>query len=764
MRPFILGLLFTASALAQSAVFPGAVVTDSQLSVATNNVQTLLAATLAATATTFNVVTATGFAINQVATIDQENVWICSVVGLTISVGRSSCPNVDGRGFDGSAAVAHSAAGANCNVGTSKGCVSEFVVAWQHNAQSKEIEAIEGAVPPATSGLLFTTFAAACANAAMNHFTLLPVKAWLNVPTQTCAEAVDFIHGGGSIQPGAGQKVDLTGSVNAPLKKICDMVLGGVCTFNSATGVVYPQWWGAQCAGNSATDDSAATQAAITNFGANGATSMNPGQVQIIGGCYIGSTILLQGKSVEVKGQGWWYTSTSAVPLSFLASMPSLAGKPMVVLQNSQGSRLSALRFIGSIANPPSAAIDMDQQDGGYINELNSANGIYIGYVPGVDPVGKYFTNGILYSGKDHNNNNSTFSHYWIYGATNGVNINAAQWSAQFYDGEISDTACTVASGAKVHFVNVYMGAASNANLCAISNPTNDTSPWFILDNWASENSYRLLDDSTVGGGFITVDARSGGFEMSPSAIAGGKILDLSGNSTFGVNLHFEDFYVSNPFGLPSPYYLIDLSHNTTTATMLARFHGGPTSGLNPAVNFFWSANSSASEIDYLDIVSEAGTFTGIAGGSKGSFARTSPVTNTLTIGNMIITPTVKTTAIQTTAGGLTSLETPSLSINGATTSTPNSVLIDSTGNAASRVAMFDPTGAVGTVIWGSSLTSSIAGPLTIHKHATVDSGPIDQTGAGCTADGDFFLNTTPGAAANHRGFYCTSGGWTGVF
>ena len=147
MRPFLLGLLFAASAFAQSAVFPGAVVTDSQLSVATNNVQTLLAANVTATATTFNVVTATGFAVNQIATIDQENVWICGVVGLTISVGRSSCPNVDGRGFDGSASVAHSSAGANCNTGTAKGCVSEFVVAWQHNAQSKEIEAIEAAIP-----------------------------------------------------------------------------------------------------------------------------------------------------------------------------------------------------------------------------------------------------------------------------------------------------------------------------------------------------------------------------------------------------------------------------------------------------------------------------------------------------------------------------------------------------------------------------------------------------------------------------------------
>ena len=242
MRPFILGLLFTASAFAQSAVFPGAVVTDSQLGIATNNVQTLLAANVSATATTFNVVTATGFAVNQIATIDQENVWICGVVGLTISVGRSSCPNVDGRGFDGSAAVAHSSAGANCNFGTSKGCVSEFVVAWLNNAKNKEIEAIEANLQPATSDLIFTTFAAACANAAMNHFTLLPVKTWLNVPTITCGAPVNFGYGG-SVQPGSGQAVTYT-VVSAPLVTICDIRAGGNCIVNTTDGVVHPEWFG----------------------------------------------------------------------------------------------------------------------------------------------------------------------------------------------------------------------------------------------------------------------------------------------------------------------------------------------------------------------------------------------------------------------------------------------------------------------------------------------------------------------------------------
>jgi len=138
-----LSLLFALSSFAQTAVFPQAVATDAQLGIATNNIQTLLSGSITSTATSFGVVSATGMAANQIATIDSENVWICGVSGLTVSVGRSACPNVDGRGFDGSAAVSHSANGANCSFGTASGCVSEFVVAWNHNAPAKEIEALE---------------------------------------------------------------------------------------------------------------------------------------------------------------------------------------------------------------------------------------------------------------------------------------------------------------------------------------------------------------------------------------------------------------------------------------------------------------------------------------------------------------------------------------------------------------------------------------------------------------------------------------------
>lgn len=132
------GFLFTLSSVfAQSASFPSAVVTDSQLMVGKNQVQSTLLAAAAATDTVMAVTNSTGFVANSLASIDSEIIAICGVSGNLLQIGyNGSCTSTNGRGFDGTSAASH-AAGAT---------ISLFIDAWHHNALRVEMEAIETAL------------------------------------------------------------------------------------------------------------------------------------------------------------------------------------------------------------------------------------------------------------------------------------------------------------------------------------------------------------------------------------------------------------------------------------------------------------------------------------------------------------------------------------------------------------------------------------------------------------------------------------------
>jgi len=130
----VIGLLLLAcSAFAQTAVFPGAIVGDSQLATAINRIQTTSTWGIGTADTSFTVANADGIVVNSIVSIDNERMWVCDVNYVTISVGKSSCPNIDGRGFDGSTAAAHRA-----------GAAAYFYIdAWHHNATKAEIIALE---------------------------------------------------------------------------------------------------------------------------------------------------------------------------------------------------------------------------------------------------------------------------------------------------------------------------------------------------------------------------------------------------------------------------------------------------------------------------------------------------------------------------------------------------------------------------------------------------------------------------------------------
>lgn len=150
MRIFA-ALMIAATAFAQTAIFPGGVVTDNQLGIAGNVTRAQLANSITAAATTISVANSScvkagysvactaAFVPNMMLVLDNEAVQICSVTAAALTtalqVGHSSCPNIDGRGFDGTTAAAHNAA-----------IISSIAIAWNHNATNKEVEAVEGAL------------------------------------------------------------------------------------------------------------------------------------------------------------------------------------------------------------------------------------------------------------------------------------------------------------------------------------------------------------------------------------------------------------------------------------------------------------------------------------------------------------------------------------------------------------------------------------------------------------------------------------------
>ena len=134
-------LIFAAGAFAQTAVYPGGVVTDSQLAVAANGISTTLLSSMTVGDTSMSVVSSTGIVPNMLLTIgtavgSKEIVMVCSVVGKTVNIGKVTCPSLNGRGFDNSVITVHA-------TGTP---VQALIDAWHHNAVTAEIKAIEANV------------------------------------------------------------------------------------------------------------------------------------------------------------------------------------------------------------------------------------------------------------------------------------------------------------------------------------------------------------------------------------------------------------------------------------------------------------------------------------------------------------------------------------------------------------------------------------------------------------------------------------------
>src|ERR1700744_748843 len=108
-----------------SAIFPGAIATDSNLPVATGSFSTALTANIASTDTTIPVTTTAGLNVPCLIRIDNEII----LVGTKTSNSFTSCT----RGFDSTSNVSH-LDGAAC---------SAYIFEWHFNQPAAEIKGIE---------------------------------------------------------------------------------------------------------------------------------------------------------------------------------------------------------------------------------------------------------------------------------------------------------------------------------------------------------------------------------------------------------------------------------------------------------------------------------------------------------------------------------------------------------------------------------------------------------------------------------------------
>ncbi len=270
-------LLLCGFACAQTAKYPAEVVTDAHLTVARNGVRTTLAAPMSAGATSFTVRSATNIVPNLLLTIGtSEIVKVCSVAGTTVTVGYSACPNVDGRGFDGTTAAIH----------TSGEAVAAYPTAWHHNVIAAEIKAMQATAQASGTPLSASFYDFAAQSPAESLIAGGVGQAITLTPCPLGVAGADTAH-----------YLRLTGA-NAETV----LITGGTCTSGAATGTVTFTPANNHTAGAyTVTSATAGVQEAINVLPATGGTVKVSGQVTITGMI----TVNKQGVRLVGDAFGW---------------------------------------------------------------------------------------------------------------------------------------------------------------------------------------------------------------------------------------------------------------------------------------------------------------------------------------------------------------------------------------------------------------------------------------------------------------------------
>lgn len=376
------------------------------------------------------------------------------------------------------------------------------------------------------------------------------VSATLTIPSNI---TLLFI-GQGMISVASAQTLTVNGPVQAPLRQVFTGT--GTVKFGGRVALAYPEWFGA--AGDNSTDDQAAIQKAIDAFKDTG-IEHHPGVVEFTGGYAVGSTVLITGNSVTLRGPGWGVQNDT--PYRGFIRWIGSAGTPLIKITECWMSGVENIRLIGKSSAKPTAAIEFASTNVAHGLDNSFARHVFIGAMFGYDSDNAIqFDAGILFSGTVDGDSN-TFEHIHIVKCTTGVDIQNTNASVSHWNTLMIDS-CTTGFKTVTYSVGTNWFFANNGVDFLVSGD----GAKLMLREIGSEGSTRMAQVTGVAAQLIVIGGTWGALSTFTPADTGSLRWFIDAVPAGSCYVHLEDFELVQSGNSVTPVIRIGNTSSSSSA------------------------------------------------------------------------------------------------------------------------------------------------------------------------------------------------------